>query len=155
VGVARRMNRAYRIEAASVVSDVIDGEAVMLHRGSGDYFSTDGVGCLIWQWIEEGRSRGRMEGDLEARFAADPAAIATALDSFIADLLSHELVQEAGAAVEPEDAPSGTWPGDRVAFSPPVLNIYSDIRNLLLLDPIHDVAEESGWPVPKQAGTPA
>ena len=41
------MDRAYRIEAASVVSDVIDGEAVMLHRGSGDYFSTDGVGCLV------------------------------------------------------------------------------------------------------------
>ena len=39
------MDRAYRIEAASVVTDVIDGEAVMLHRISGDYFSTDGVGC--------------------------------------------------------------------------------------------------------------
>ena len=149
------MDRAYRIEDASVVSDVIDGEAVILHRLSGDYFSTDGVGCLIWQWIEAGRSRGRIQGDLEARFAADPAAIATALDSFIVDLLSHQLVQEVDAAVEPEDAPAGAWSGDQVAFSPPVLNIYSDIRNLLLLDPIHDVAEESGWPVPKQAGTSA
>jgi hypothetical protein len=147
------MDRAYRIEAASVVSDVIDGEAVMLHRSSGDYFSTDGVGCLVWQWIEEGRSRGRMQGDLEARFAADPATIAAALDSFIVDLLSHQLVRE--AEVEPEEAPTAPWSGDRVAFSPPVLNIYSDIRNLLLLDPIHDVAEESGWPVPKQAGTPS
>ena len=145
------MDRAYRIEATSVVSDVIDGEAVMLHRSSGDYFSTDGVGCLIWQWIEKGRSRGRMLGDLEARFAADPAAIAAALDSFIIDLLSHQLVRE----VEPEDAPAAAWSGDRVPFTPPVLNIYSDIRNLLLLDPIHDVEEESGWPVPKQAGTPS
>jgi coenzyme PQQ synthesis protein D (PqqD) len=148
------MDRAYRIEAASVVSDVIDGEAVMLHRGSGDYFSTDGVGSLIWQWIEEGRSRGRMLGDLEARFAADPAVIAAALDSFIVDLLSHQLVREASATVEPEEARAAAGPVERVPFCPPVLNIYSDIRNLLLLDPIHDVAEESGWPVPKQGGTP-
>ena len=148
------MDRAYRIEATSVVSDVIDGEAVMLHRSSGDYFSTDGVGCLIWQWIEEGRGHGRMQGDLEARFAADPAAIAAALDAFILDLLSHQLVREVDAAAEPQEAPAPEL-GDRVAFSPPVLNIYSDIRNLLLLDPIHDVAEESGWPVPKQARPPA
>jgi hypothetical protein len=146
------MDRAYRIEAASVVSDVIDGEAVMLHRTSGDYFSTDEVGCLIWQWIGEGRSRERMLGDLEARFAADPAEMTTALDSFIADLVSHQLVREV-AGVDPVDSPAGAWSGDRVAFSLPVLNVYSDIRNLLLLDPIHDVAEESGWPVPKQAGT--
>ena len=149
------MDRAYQIEAASVVSDVIDGEAVMLHRSSGDYFSTDGAGCLIWQWIEVGRSRGRMQRDLEARFAADPGAIAAALDAFIVDLLSHQLVREAEPAVEPEKAPAPAWSDDRVAFTPPVLNIYSDIRNLLLLDPIHDVAEEAGWPVPKQAGPPS
>jgi len=128
---------------------------VMLHRGSGDYFSTDGVGSLIWQWIEEGRSRGRMLGDLEARFAADPAAIAAALDSFIVGLLSHQLVREAAATVQTEEARVAAGSGERVPFSPPVLNVYSDIRNLLLLDPIHDVAEESGWPVPKPAGTPA
>src|SRR5215813_3857576 len=128
------MDRAYQIDTTSVVSDVIDGEAVMLHRGSGDYFSTNGVGCLIWQWIEEGRSRGRMLGDLEARFAADPAAITAALDAFIVDLLSHQLVREVDAAVEPEEAAAAPWSGDRIAFSPPVLNIYSDIRNLLLLD---------------------
>jgi hypothetical protein len=94
-----------------------------------------------------------LHGDLEARFAADPAAIRAALDAFIVDLLSHQLVRE--TEIEPGEVPTASWSGDRVAFSPPVLNIYSDIRNLLLLDPIHDVAEESGWPVPKQAGTPS
>src|SRR5258706_1590182 len=131
------MDRAYRIEAASVVSDVIDGEAVMLHRGSGDYFSTDGVGSLIWQWIEEGRSRGRMLGDLEARFAADPAAIAAALDSFIVGLLSHQLVRDAAATGQTEEARVAAGSGEHGTISPPVLNINSDFTNLILLDSIY------------------
>ena len=146
------MDRVYRIDAALVVSDIIDGEAVMLHRGSGDYFSADGTGCLIWQWIGEGRSRGKMLGALAARFTAAPAELAGALDDFLAELTSHELVRESG----PEDQPTGPLEapsGERVAFTRPQLNVYSDIRNLLLLDPIHDVAQDAGWPAPK-GGTP-
>jgi len=37
---------------------------------------------------------------------------------------------------------------DNARFQPPTLNKYTDMRDMLLLDPIHDVGE-SGWPVPK------
>jgi hypothetical protein len=33
------------------------------------------------------------------------------------------------------------------SFNPPLLNKYSDMQELLLLDPIHDV-DEAGWPKP-------
>jgi len=33
-------------------------------------------------------------------------------------------------------------------FRAPVLNVYADMKDLLLLDPIHDV-DEVGWPTPK------
>jgi hypothetical protein len=143
----------YRIEAGSVVSDIIDGEAVMLHRGSGDYFSTDGTGCLIWQWIGEGYRRARMLGELTARFSGEPGELAAELDGFLAELVSHGLVCEDASQAEPAEAPAAVAPDKRSEFARPVLNVYSDIRNLLLLDPIHDVAEESGWPVPKPTGT--
>jgi hypothetical protein len=32
------------------------------------------------------------------------------------------------------------------------LHVYTDMRDLLLLDPIHDVEEQGGWPKPKRAG---
>ena len=64
------MDFAYRIDDVAVVSDVIGGEAVILHRVSGDYFSTDGVGCQIWQWIGENRSRDWILKTLNERFAA-------------------------------------------------------------------------------------
>jgi hypothetical protein len=39
-------------------------------------------------------------------------------------------------------------PNQSGPFRVPVLNRYSDMADMLLLDPVHDV-EESGWPVPK------
>lgn len=143
------MGFAYRIDDAAVVSDVIGGEAVMLHRLSGDYFSTDGVGCLIWQWIGESRSRGWILEALNERFAAEPTEIETAVDAFLRDLLSHKLVQEIGGdAVSAASASIGSQEAPQPEFAPPVLHVYSDIRRMVLLDPIHEVAQ-TGWPNPK------
>jgi hypothetical protein len=149
------MDRVYCIETPEVVSDIIDGEAIMLHRLYGDYFSTDGVGGLIWQWIGEGRSRSQILSMLNARFSASPAEIATAVDSFLADLVTHKLVREiiegdesATETIEPQTNPEAE-------FVRPTLHVYSDIRNMVLLDPIHDVDENIGWPMPKRTDDPA
>jgi hypothetical protein len=150
------MDRVYCIEASQVVSDIIDGEAIMLHRTYGDYFSADGVGGLIWQWIGEGLSRRQILNMLNARFSASPTEIATAVDSFLADLVAHKLVREivegdesgAEASIEPQSNPDAE-------FVRPVLHVYSDIRNMMLLDPIHDADENIGWPMPKRTDDPA
>jgi hypothetical protein len=34
-------------------------------------------------------------------------------------------------------------------FQPPVLESYSDMQDILLLDPIHEVDDKAGWPNPK------
>lgn len=147
------MDRRYAINGSAVVSEIISGEAIMMHQVSGDYFSADGVGCLIWQWIGEGRSRDQMLSILKARFARESAEIAAAVDSFLADLSTHQLVQEVGEGSEPATS-EAAQPSIEAAgeFAPPVLNVYSDMRDLLLLDPIHDVQEEAGWPMPRRAG---
>ena len=35
------------------------------------------------------------------------------------------------------------WPD---TYEPPTLKKYDDMADLLLVDPIHDVAAETGWP---------
>ena len=149
------MDRVFSVDAAAVVSDIIEGEAVMLNRVSGDYFSTDGVGSLIWQWIGKGQSRGRILEILNERFTTDRAEIETSVDSFLAELAAHKLVREIDGGVQPEAEAAIELPVKLDAqFTRPVLHVYSDIRNLLLLDPIHDVAEMAGWPTPKRTDAP-
>ncbi len=140
------MSQRYAIDPRSVVWDILDGEAVMLHRESGDYFSADGTGCLIWQWVAEGRSRTRILDGLAARYATEAGLLAGAVDLFIADLLRHRLVEEVATGDDPPAEPEAAAT-EPAAFVPPALNVYSDIRNLLLLDPIHEVTE-AGWPSP-------
>ena len=125
----------------------------MLHRGSGDYFSTDGVGGVIWEWIGAGQSRGSILDGLN-QSGADPALIETAVDAFLADLVKHKLIREiegdietsTKASIEPPTKAS-IEPQLISAFTPPVLHVYSDIRRMILLDPIHEAAE-AGWPNP-------
>lgn len=148
------MDRFFTADTAMVVSEIIDGEAIMLHRGSGIYFSTDGVGGLIWQWIGEGRSRNRILAALTEKFATPQPEMEGALDSFLTDLAAHDLIREtAGAdrAAGGAEAPLNSMPkpGPTVRFVAPRLHVYQDIRKLLLLDPLHDVAEMAGWPTSK------
>jgi hypothetical protein len=148
------MDRLFAIDTAVVVSNIIDGEAIMLHRLSGNYFSTDGAGSLIWQWIGEGQGRSRILDMLSESFTAGRPEIETAVDSFLAELTTHKLVREIAGGDHPAaeataEPPARPVPQPGVRFVPPTLHVYSDIRNLLLLDPLHNVSEMAGWPTPK------
>jgi len=139
------VNPTYRVNSPAVASEIIDGEAVIMHLGSGQYFSTQGVGGVIWAMIEDGRSRDDILAVLGARYDGDPTAIAAALDEFVLQLERHELI----APGEPASRNGGPpRPAGHEPFVAPVLNVYTDMQDLLLLDPIHDVGQ-AGWPIPK------
>ena len=145
------MDQRYDINQPAVASEVINGEAIMMHHPSGDYFSANGIGAVVWQWIGETRSHDQIVRALEANFPQSSDRIRGAVDAFLADLLSHELIR----VIPSGDSPAPGSPTHQAAdlageFAPPVLNVYSDMRDVLLLDPIHEVEEVSGWPMPKR-----
>lgn len=37
-----------------VVSELIDGEAIIMNLKSGNYYSTRHTGALVWDWLEHG-----------------------------------------------------------------------------------------------------
>jgi hypothetical protein len=82
---------------------------------------------------------------LAGHFGADHATIAADMDAWLRELIAEEIVigAEAGA-VETVSLPpaAGAW-------TAPALEKYTDMQDLLILDPVHEVAAE-GWP--KAAG---
>ena len=62
------------------------------------------------------------------------------MDELLAEglIVHHELGERAPADV----------PRSALEFAPPRLEKYSDLEDLLVLDPIHDV-DEAGWPIAK------
>jgi hypothetical protein len=145
------MARRYEVDLSVVASDIIDGEAIILHHITGDYFSTEGTGAVVWRWIGEMRDHDQILRALKAGFPGAKPQIGPALDAFLADLLRHELIRETGSlnGSAPEPLSTASFPaGD---FLAPVLHVYSDMRGVLLVDPIHEVEASAGWPVPKRA----
>ena len=143
------MDQCYRINHSAVASDIVNGEAIMMHHPSGDYFSTEGVGAVIWRWIGEARSHDQILQALEAGFPRS-GGIATALEAFLAELSEHDLIRQ--IPLGDGEAPGVPLPRPTEfagEFAPPTLNVYTDMRDVLLLDPIHEVNDVSGWPVQK------
>jgi len=142
------VERRFRVNSPAVASEIIEGEAVIMNLKSGVYFSTSQVGSLLWSWIEQGHTVSAMVHELSGTSEAGREVVEQTVARFIAQLLEHDLIRElAPDAPVPllgaPPLPAGT------VFAPPVLEVYTDMQDLLLLDPIHDVDETVGWPSPK------
>jgi hypothetical protein len=138
------MGGQYRINAPGVVSEVIDGEAVIMNLKSGQYFSAQGAGALVWEWLAQGVPATAIASSLAQRYGQPVEEVQGAVAAFEASALSHELLR---ASLEPPTEVA--WPeAVPASWIPPALAAYSDMQDLLLLDPIHDVGD-AGWPVAK------
>ena len=131
-----------------VVHETIDGETILLHLKTGNYYSFDALGALIWQSIiESGSIKELMSKDL-----LDQDQIKE-VDTFVNRLVEEELLKEV-SSIENSALENSSELFDQFIhavkeFKPPILNKYSDMQELLLLDPIHDVDEGEGWPEAK------
>jgi hypothetical protein len=139
------MLQRYIVNSPAVVSETIDGEAVILNLNSGRYFNTDGAGAVMWSAIQNGATITALTQTLAAHFVIDDPAATNETARFVSTLLEHELVRTEHAE---EDHKVSFPEGPRLPFASPVLTVHSDLDDLLLLDPVHDVAE-AGWPAPK------
>lgn len=142
------MPRRFRTNAPAVASEIIDGEAVIMNLRTGAYFSTRGSGSLLWSWIEQGIPEDALLRALGQSFPAADGEAAPALKAFLSQLLEHELIREVPLQ-GPMPPPDPQIHPVSAPFVAPVLEVYTDMQDLLLLDPIHDVHEEEGWPAPK------
>jgi hypothetical protein len=140
------MHQTYRVMQPEVVADIIDGEAVIMNLKTGQYFSCEDTGGECWDALAAGYSVAQVVDQLASEYTADREAIESAVEEFVADLVSHMLIAPSNAL--PPLFVAKAPPPSRAPFHPPVLNVYSDMQDLLTLDPIHDV-DAAGWPMPK------
>jgi hypothetical protein len=144
------LSLVYRVNSSFVASEVIDGEAIIMNLENGRYHSASGVGAMIWQAILDGASDAAIRDDLTWLYAGEDTGLH--LDHFLEQLKDAGLIEMApGEGV-------GTYNRiENLPYAPPSLESYGDMEDLIMLDPIHDVSEQHGWPIrppefEKQAG---
>lgn len=75
-----------------VLSRVLDGEAVLLHLGSGMYFGMNEVASRAWEEIVTGTTLGALTSTLLKEFEVERAALAADLERFVRALEEKQLV---------------------------------------------------------------
>jgi hypothetical protein len=150
-GRRRTVNPAdrYRVNAPKVVHDVIDGEAVLVNLNNGNYYSMGKVGADVWKLVEKRAAVSQIVHHVANLYEGTSEEIEKGVYTLLADLQAEELIVPDTSAKPSEgngfNAGSHTPQGGKPAFEQPKLQKYSDMEDLLLLDPIHDV-DDTGWP---------
>ncbi len=135
------------VRSPNVISEIIGGEAVIIDLDSGTYYSLDPVGSAVWALVEPGTRVGAVVDALAARFDAPREVVEASAHRFLARLREEGLValREQGGAASGGGETAAPPPRGGEPFAEPVLSRFTDIKDLLLLDPVHEV-DEDGWP---------
>lgn len=134
-----------------VINETIDGEAVMINLASGNYYILDPIGAEIWTYVERAASVGEIVDGISARYEGASAEIEAAIGVLLTELQNEDLVVPAeGENGSARPAPPATT-SQKLPFSSPKLEKFTDMQDLILIDPVHQV-DEAGWPHAKPGG---
>jgi hypothetical protein len=130
--------QTFVVRSRDVVAEDFEGEFVVLDLASGRYYSLAGGTAVIWRGLIGGHSLDTLFSGL----AADDARRAAALAATEA-MLGHKLIVA-------NDGPASGSPDIAIEFAatsgPYDIEVFDDLADLLVADPIHDVDPEAGWP---------
>ena len=138
------MREIFHIDTANIMHEVIDGEVVVVNLDNGTYYSLDGVGADLWVQLADGSTLEALVAGVAANYAGERERIAAGIAEFVRRLQEEQLITASPGMDESLRPVTATAAPVRV-YSDPVLEKYTDMEQLLLADPIHEV-EESGWP---------
>jgi len=139
----------FKVNNPYVVCDIIEGEAVIVNLNLGYYYSLRGAGVDIWESFAGGCSLEEAVRRIQGRYTGSPEEIKRSVGDLFERFKEEGFLiplpeGEAGAALPSRGLPEGGG-GTRPVFVPPNLEKFTDMEDILLLDPIHDV-DEKGWP---------
>ncbi len=134
-GIQRMLENGYAIAGPDIVFENFNGDLVVLNIATGRYFGFNPTAARVWEALMSG---ARPESLVAA--GVEPSALAT----FIEKLVQHELVKPSACG----ESPPSSQIRDALAIdcAAPTVDVYEDLADLIVADPIHDTAADQGWP---------
>lgn len=136
----------YFADVKHVSHDRLQDEVIVINVANGSYYSGSGSAADVWTLLTQGASPDEAARVLATAFGAPEETIRRDIETCVGFLVERGLLQTIDA---PAPKTEFTLPnGERAAWRLPEFDEYTDMWELIKLDPIHDV-EEAGWPVRK------
>lgn len=130
-----------------VFAEEFDGETVLIDVENGLYFSLAGAAADLWRSFTPAREPETVVAAMTSSLqGADPKA----LQELIAQMQAHGLLGSAPSVDSTTLAPLVFAASN---FQTPVMQVFSDLAELIVIDPVHEVDAAGGWPM-RPAGFP-
>jgi hypothetical protein len=142
------MKQKYTFDEEKIVYEILDEEVVLVNLDNGHYYVLDGTAAVIWQYIVSGLSIEETAGFLLEYYTADQEKIVTVLEDFVGDLVQEQLLENLDSSsvkATPPQFPEIQPPDSPKRFEMPAMYKYTDMANLIQMDPIREY-DETGWP---------
>lgn len=131
------------LHSANVVCDTIDGEVLAIRSDNGAYYSMRGPSASAWIAIVSGASLERAARAVAEHHNTVTDTVLVGLKHFAEELASELLIVTAPSSDDVEIQLPAETRG--LVWEAPVFEKYTDMEDLLLFDPIHEV-DVTGWP---------
>jgi hypothetical protein len=148
---ATNRDHSFECNAPDVVFENFGDEAVILNLQSGHYFSLNDVGMAYWEYLVQGVPPSQIADHILDHYHANGSAgkIRQELDELLEQLHSEGLIRVSKVTRAISDVANST--ALPAGYACPTLAKFDDVADMLLLDPVHDVSSEAGWPHPAPA----
>jgi hypothetical protein len=137
----------FRIDRSRIIAQAFDDETVLVDMDSGFYYSISPAASEVLELLDGGWPVEAIGGQLFAA-EADGERYRGAILEFVEQLKGESIV--VACAAEENDAVAPSAPSRKYAageaYELPRLERYDDMRELLLIDPVHQVDRSHGWP---------
>jgi hypothetical protein len=136
---------AYCAADKNIIAKVFDGELTLINLANGQYYAAGGSAVEFWETVASGATVDDIVRVLSARYGSSEDLVRGEVQRLVDLFRQNGLIAESPAVS----------PSSEIAAPAPVkewqqgwLEVYGDMKDLLLLDPIHDVEQE--WPAEKK-----
>ena len=129
------------------IHETIDGETIIIDLATGTYFSLLGAAPTIWNALAAGATTDELVRSVEQAYIVESTDVAGDVDTFLRMLEGEQLI----AATDDDDGSASavgvaaTGDVDRLPYVQPKLEKYTDMQDIIMLDPVHEV-DSRGWP---------
>jgi hypothetical protein len=134
---------SYRIHPNRVSHERLGDEVIIINLDKGAYYSGSGTAADLWTVLAEGASLEQAADLLSREYGHSPAIVRADVERCVQSLIAADLIEQGGSgsassALALPAAATRNW-------TAPSFDEYTDMWDLIKLDPIHDV-DEAGWP---------
>ena len=129
------LDGSYKVNSPGVIHDEIDSEVVIVDLNIGHYFRINKASSQLWNLIIKGNTISQILTYCENR-----SELQIDIEEIVQNLLNLQIICKADEQSNPiTELPK--W-----KYTKFEIEKFTDLEDILGLDPIHEVDEEKGWP---------